>query len=246
MSGTGQRVVVTGGAGGIGAAVVARFVAAGARVMVCDVDASRAAALAESLGQPDQVGACELNATGVESVRNMVSTVAEAWGGADVLVNCVGIMGERPAPVSLIDDADWGRIIDTNLTGPFYCMKYCYDLLKVSHSPVIVNIASRMGLKASPTMPAYVASKHGLIGLTKAAALDLAPEGFRVNAVCPGPIATLMLESSPGLAAKISTSVPMERIGTPEEVAEAVFWLAAPESAFVTGTALSIDGGLSA
>jgi NAD(P)-dependent dehydrogenase (short-subunit alcohol dehydrogenase family) len=144
-------------------------------------------------------------------------------------------------------EEDWDRVIRVNLTGVWLCMKYEIAQMLKQGGGAIVNTASGAGLVAVPRMPAYVASKHGVVGLTRTAALEYAKAGIRVNAVCPGAIQTPMVERvtsrRPGMVERMAVAMPIGRMGKPEEIAEAVVWLCSDAASFVTGHAMSVDGG---
>lgn len=244
---TGKVALVTGAGAGIGRAVALAFSQAGARVMVTDVNGNAAQetlSLIEAAGGIAAYLLCDVSRT--TDIKNMVIAVIEKFGRLDYVCNNAGI--HNPIPESLInaDEQVWDRIIAVNLKGVFICMKYEVQHMVTQGSGVIVNIASLSGLLAESGCYAYVAAKHGIMGLTKTAAFDYAKAGIRINAICPGPIDT------PGLAEagiefrqKLNEWTPVGRIGTPEEVAAAVIWLCSDSAAFITGTGIVMDGGIS-
>lgn len=244
---TGKVALVTGGASGVGAATVLAFADRGADVIVADVDGGgggRVAARAREHSVRAEFVQCSVAAEA--SVRQLLEVVRERFGRLDFAVNNAGVE-QRRAGVTECTEDNWDRTIDTNLKGVWLSMKYEIPLFGPDGG-AIVNMSSMVGLVGVPGAPAYVASKHGIIGLTKSAALEVAGSGVRVNAVCPGNIRTPMVERvlarEPAKETEYTTNTPLGRIGTPEEVASAVLWLCAPEAGFVTGHALSVDGGV--
>jgi NAD(P)-dependent dehydrogenase (short-subunit alcohol dehydrogenase family) len=180
------------------------------------------------------------------AVEMLINTTIATYGRLDYAFNNAGI-NEEHGPLTECTEAQWDRIISINLKGIWLCMKYeIPQMLKIGGG-AIVNTASVVGLTGGRGFPAYVASKHGIIGLTKATALDYGPQGIRVNAVCPGTIYTPMYErrvgNDPETTARIISEIPLRRLGQPEDVAEAVVWLCSDGASFVTGHALVVDGG---
>ena len=182
-------------------------------------------------------------------VQAAVERVIETYGRLDCAHNNAGIAGRFTGTADYPEE-DWDRIISVNLKGVWLCMKYEIPCMLEKGGGAIVNTASVAGLRGTRGLAAYVASKHGVVGLTKSAALEYAPAGLRINAVCPGWIRTPMVEGAfgthPDLEAQISLSEPIGRIGTPEEVAAAVVWLCSDAASFVTGHAMAVDGGIMA
>lgn len=242
---------ITGGASGIGRATAVEFARAGARVAVADVDEQGGL---ETVGLIESDGGeavfVELDVTSAEAADAAVQQTVEQLGGLDYACNCAGIQGPLAATVEY-GEQDWRSVIDVNLTGVWLCMKYELRHMLAGNGGAIVNIASNFGLVGSESMPAYCASKHGVIGLTKAAALDCGPKGVRVNALCVGatetPMVTKVVDADPvrgpELIAQIVDALPLGRIGQPEEAAAAAVWLCSDGARFVTGAALSADGG---
>jgi len=244
---TGKVALVTGAGAGIGRAVALAFAQAGARVMVSDIDEDAVrgtVSLLEAAGGAAAYTLCDVSKTG--DVREMIEAVVKQFGRLDYACNNAGI--HNPAPETLVeaDEQVWDRIIAINLKGVFLCMKHEVRQMIAQKSGVIVNIASLSGIVAEPGCYAYVAAKHGIMGLTKTAAFDHAKSGIRVNAVCPGPIDTPGLaEAGEEFKQRLRETTPVGRIGRPEEVAAAVLWLCSDVAGFVTGTGIVMDGGIS-
>lgn len=245
----GQVVLITGAAGGIGRAAVRAFARAGARVVAVDLDeagAQQAAELARAEGAESL--AVQADVASSASVQAMVAAAVARFGRLDAAFNNAGVELEG-VPTHEADEALFDRTIGINLKGVFLCMKYqLRQMLAQGGGGVIVNTASVAGLVGAATMPAYAASKHGVVGLTKSAALEYAKKGIRVNAVCPGVIRTAMTERAvaqrPEREAFINNLHPMGRIGEPEEIAATALWLCSPAASFITGQALAVDGGM--
>ncbi len=239
-------VLVTGAASGIGRAIALAFASAGAEVAVADRKAEEGRAVAAQIeASGGRALAIPVDVTDVASVAEMVKTVAHTFGKLEVAVNNAGILG-IPAPFHDTDDELFDRVVNVNLRGVFLCMKYEIRYMLKQGGGRIVNVASLAGLVGFSGFAPYAASKHGVLGLTKTAALEYAKSNIRVNAVCPSIIETPMItgEHIPAeLVAKYLKAHPMRRAGKPEEVARAVLWLASDEASFVNGTALTVDGG---
>lgn len=249
MSGSldGRVALVTGGSAGIGRAAAVAFAKAGARVVVADTNADAAEGTMHLLrafgGESLFVRTDVSQPTQVEA---LIAAVVEKLGRLDAAFNNAGIEGKR-ARTADSTDAEWDRVIGVNLTGVYLCMKHELRAMVRAGRGAIVNNASVAGQAGLSGHPAYVASKHGIIGLTRAAALEYAKAGIRVNAVCPGLIRTEMIDRLTGgipeaLAGLLATE-PVGRMGAPEEVAAAVVWLCSDEASFVTGHAMAVDGG---
>jgi len=243
----GKTALVTGAASGIGAASAIAFAEAGARVAVCDRDlegAERTAKLiAEAGGEACAVG---VDVTDSEEVAAMVSRVVDVFGRLDCAHNNAGITGAS-ALTADYDPSEWNRVLAVNLTGVFHCLRHELAAMLAGGGGSIVNTASFSGLVAVPRIPAYVASKHGVVGLTKAAAVEYGRRGIRVNAVCPGSTRTPMVEDFAAGDQRVEDAMaaasPMRRLAEPEEIARAVIWLCSDEASFVNGHALAVDGG---
>jgi NAD(P)-dependent dehydrogenase (short-subunit alcohol dehydrogenase family) len=220
-------------------------------VAVADLDAKAAGATVDLVGSAGGSGmAIGADVTDGFAVEAMVRATAERFGRLDCAVNNAGVLGRTLVPVEDYPEADWDRVLNANLKGAWLCMKHEIPALRASGRGSIVNMASVAGLVGTRAGAAYIASKHGVIGLTKAAALECAVHGTRVNAVCPAVIDTPMgadlLGTHPERIARITGLHPLGRLGTPEDVAEAVVWLCSDAAAFVTGHALTVDGGYTA
>jgi NAD(P)-dependent dehydrogenase (short-subunit alcohol dehydrogenase family) len=238
--------LVTGGAAGIGRDVALALGEAGAAVVVADIDGDGAEATATRI-ERETSGIATPVRTDVadeDSVAALVETTVETYGGLDVAVNNAGITGEQ-AYVGEYDSAEFERVLDVNLSGVFYCLKH--ELAAMDEGS-IVNVASVLGQVGFERAAPYVAAKHGVVGLTRTAAMEYADRGVRVNAVAPGFTDTGMLDDA-GVTASEQTEAsvrglhPMGRFGESEEIADAICWLCSAEASYVTGTVLPVDGG---
>lgn len=245
---SGKRVIVTGAASGIGRATALAFAAEGARVLVADQNGSGAEAVAATIRSTGGTAvACQADISRYADCEAMVARAVEAFGGLDVAFNNAGIPGSMVKAVHEYDLDEWNRMIAVNLTGAFHCLKAEVPALLASGGGAIINTASVASLVAAPHMASYVSAKHGVLGLTKAAALDLIGRGIRVNAVCPGAVRTAMLEPAlliPEIKAKLESDHPIGRAAEPEEVAKVVLFLASDDSSFIVGHGLAVDGGV--
>ncbi|HEX3795542.1 MAG TPA: SDR family NAD(P)-dependent oxidoreductase [Acidimicrobiales bacterium] len=241
----GANVVVTGAGSGIGEATAVHLAAEGARVVVADVaepDGHRVTERIVAAGGTAHFVPCDVSIEG--SVEELIARSVELTGGLDLAVNNAGI-GDHPGDLHEMDVGTWDQVMAVDLRGTFLCLRAEIGVMLRAGKGSIVNMASNAGVKNAPGMAAYTAAKHGIVGLTKNAALQYARRGIRVNAVCPGTIGTPAIRSfPPELQGEWGAMIPMGRIGTPEEVAEAVSFLLSDRSAFITGIALLADGGL--
>lgn len=244
----GKVALVTGAGSGIGREVALRFARGGAKVAVSDIDAAAGAetvAMIESEGGSAIFAHC--NVADPSQVEAAVAAAVSAFGGLNIVVNNAGIGGEA----NLTGDYSlegWNKVIDINLNGVFYGMRYGLPAILASGGGSIVNVSSILGLVGWGTAPAYVAAKHAVSGLTKAAAVEYAQQGIRVNSVHPGFIATPLLTNAgitegSDLEAFIAGKHAMNRLGKAEEVANVICWLASDEASFVTGAQYAVDGG---
>lgn len=243
----GKVALVTGGGSGIGRATAVAFAHAGARVVVADVDrAGGEETVRRIIGAGGAARFVQTDVTQAAQVEALVHQTIGAYQRLDYACNNAGIAG-LDAGLADHPEAAWDHILAVNLKGVWLCMKYEIPAMLRQGGGTIVNIASVAGLVGGSGTAAYTASKYGVIGLTKAAALEWAPRGIRVNAVCPGFIRTPMLErflgADPAMEGPLTALEPMGRMGTPEEVAQAVVWLCSDAASFVTGVPLPVDGG---
>jgi len=236
-------VMITGGASGIGAASAEAFAAAGARVLIADSNTQAGVELASRLPEACHV---DCDVTMETAVAAAVEVALARWGHLDCAVNSAGTVGQF-ASLDTLGLDEWRRVIDINLTGLYLCLKYQLAAMKPRGSGAIVNISSGAGLIATPGLGAYCASKHGVLGLTKTAAMEFVKAGIRVNAVLPGATRTPMLETSmqadPALERMIVDSIPSGRMGEPAEIAEAILWLCSARASYVNGHSMLVDGG---
>ncbi|BCW40317.1 short-chain dehydrogenase [Arthrobacter sp. StoSoilB3] len=248
MNFTDQTVIVTGAGSGIGRAAALRFAELGANIVIADKNEAAAREVADEAGA--KALAVTVDVSDSASVRSMIKTVVDNFGGIDVLCNNAGF--GFPGNVLDIDEDNWDRLMSVNLKGVYLCSKYAIPELAKTGDGRIVNTSSYTANVGIRDRAAYVASKGGVSALTRAMALDHVDQGIRVNAVAPGtinsPYFDKMIAESPEpqeLVDSLNGRSPMHRMGRPEEVAEAIVWLAAKESSFATGSVLTVDGGTS-
>ena len=240
----GKVAFISGGASGLGRAAAVQLAAAGANVMVADVQHDASRDLARELGEQVAIRACDVRDD--HQIEQAVAMTIEHFGKLDIAINAAGIGGPEVRTAEY-DHDEWERVIDVNLNGVWRCMRHQIPAMLATGGGVIVNIASVAGLIGFPRHPAYAASKHGVVGLTKTAALEYGKKGIRINALCPGFTLTPMVQHmiDAGLPAEtLAARVPLGRIGTAEEVAATILYLCSSASAFMSGHALAIDGGL--
>ena len=245
----GRVVLITGAAHGIGLATARAAVGAGAAgVVLADLDGDAAAVAATDLASnATRTLGLAVDVADGAAVATMVERTVAEFGRLDAAFNNAGIESD-PAPTADCTEENFARTIAVNLTGVFLCMKHEIPVMLGQGGGSIVNNSSVAGLVGFPGLPSYVASKHGVVGLTRAAALEYATAGIRANAVCPGVIATDMItrftHDDPAQLATLSAQEPIGRLGEPREVADAVLWLWSDQSSFVTGQAIAVDGGM--
>jgi 3alpha(or 20beta)-hydroxysteroid dehydrogenase len=251
----GKVIVITGAAGGIGRATSVRFAREGAAVALVDLGGT---ALSDAASEVKAAGAqalvVEADVARSADAERYAAAATRELGGIDFLFNNAGILG-RPAALVEYPEDEFDRVIATNLKGEWLGMKTVVPYLRRRGGGSIVNMASRQGLQAAPNQIAYGASKHGVIGLTRTAAVELALDGIRVNAICPAPVDTEMMHATernrnpenPAAAAEVAKQrIPLHRYAQPEEIAALVAFLCSDEAAFITGSIYTIDGGMTA
>ena len=250
---SGKIAIVTGGGTGIGEAVARRFVGCGARVCVTGRRREPLEGVARSL-PPGTVKTCAGDVSEEKDVERMVEAALSFGGGLQVLVNNAAL-DQDPAGVVDLDPAEWRRMLEVNLTGPFLMMKACIPHMIRSGGGSVVNVSSLAGLRSNSEMPAYCATKGGLVSLTQQAALDYGPRNVRCNVICPGATRTAMFtENMAAFARQLGTGVedvfarfqkdvPLNRVAFPEEMAGICAFLASDDASFLTGAAIPVDGG---
>lgn len=248
----GKVALITGGGVGIGLAIAERFVAEGAKICITGRRQEVLAGVARSL--PDgMVATCSGDVMVYEDTKRMVDAAVAFGGKLDILVNNAGV--DKGDVIVDLDPAVWHEVLETNLTGPFYLMKFALPHMIAAGGGSIINMASLAGVRCIPNMAAYCSAKAGLIMLTQQAALDYGPHGIRCNAVLPGPVRTKMLETSmipmaeamgvdvDGVFDKLTSFLPLRRAATTAEVAGICAFLASDDAAFISATAILVDGG---
>ncbi|MFN8346912.1 MAG: SDR family oxidoreductase [Spirosomataceae bacterium] len=242
---------VTGAGSGIGRATALSFGREGGKVVVTDVnEAAAQTVVAELLAAGTEAIAIKVDISKRTDVEQAVKTTVETFGRLDCAVNSAGIAGTVSLPTHEYPETDWLEMITINLTGTWYCMKAQLTQMLAQGGGTIVNVASAAGLVGQPTNVPYAASKHGVVGITKTAAIEYATQHIRVNAVCPTAIETPMimegrrqLAHNPEALEQAKNLQRMKRIGQPQEVADVALWLCSDESTFITGHAMAVDGG---
>lgn len=236
--------VITGGAQGIGKATVTKFLAEGATVVVWDVDEEKGNKfVAEALSQGYNAKFMKVNVAKIEEVESSVAQIILEFGKIDILVNNAGIL--RDATIMKMTAEQWQQVIDVNLTGVFNCTKAVAPKMIENQSGRIINATSVVGIYGNFGQTNYVATKSGVIGMTKVWARELGRKGINVNAIAPGFIATEMVASMPEKVVNMmKEKTPLGRLGTPEDIANAYCFLASDEASYINGTVLSVDGGV--
>ena len=245
-SATPRVALVTGAARGIGLATARRFLAEGWRVALLDIEGELLNGAVAGIADPGNTLALTCDVSDAAGVAAAIDAIGKRFGRLDALVNNAGIAVFTP--IMETSDADWSRVMEVNLTGPFLCTKAAVPVIREQGGGAIVNITSISGLRASTLRSAYGTSKAGLAHLTKQLAVELAAVGIRVNAVAPGPVETAMARAvhSPEIRADYHDAIPLNRYGLEEELAEAIFFLCSGRASYITGQILAVDGGFDA
>ena len=254
----GKVVQITGAASGFGALAARRFAAEGARLALSDIDGAGLAERTEALrADGAEVFSAPLDVADETAVADHLAALTRRFGGLDVAINNAGL-GHPLAPLHKLDTATFDRVMAVNARGVFLGMKYQLPAMLAAGRGAILNVASAAGLVGAGSLSAYAASKHAVVGLTRAAADEVARRGIRVNALCPSFAATPLFDEMADQIAtrhgatrdaaygRISARVPMGRVARPEEVVQAMLWICAEDNSFMTGQAIAIDGGLTA
>lgn len=240
----GKVAIITGGASGIGKATAQKFLEEGAQVAIWDIDAKRGADLLTSWSQyGDSLRFYQVNTTDLSAVEKAAAAVYHDFGGIHILINNAGIT--RDATLKKMSAEQWDQVIAVNLSGVFNCTKAVYPFLETCGWGRVISAASVVGLYGNFGQTNYVATKAAVIGMTKVWAREFGRRGITANAVAPGFIHTEMMDAIPeNVLAGMREKTPMQRLGTPEEVANVYVFLASEEAAFVNGATISVDGGL--
>ena len=231
--------IITGGAAGIGAATAVKFAQEGAKVIIWDLNEVKGMELAQQI---DAVFA-KVNTSNYQEIEAAAKSVYDRFGRIDILINNAGIT--RDSSLKKMTPEQWQQVIDVNLSGVFYCTKIISEYMLLNNYGRIINASSVVGLYGNFGQTNYVATKAGLIGMTKTLARELGRKGITVNAIAPGFIATEMVSAMPeNVIETMKAKVPVGRLGMPEEIAAAYAFLASDEAAYINGTTLSVDGGM--
>lgn len=240
----GQVALVTGGAVGIGLACAARFLQEGARVVIVDRDAETGAAALAELGAGDAVRFVHCDVARSSEVDDLFVEVQREWGSVDILVTCAGGFHEAP-PLEAVEPDAWSAVVENNLTTTYLCCRAAVRPMRAAGYGRIVNVASMAAQTALPNVAhAYTASKSGVVGLTRQLALEVAPDGVTVNAVAPGVVLSPRVQRLHAERLDVlTTATPVGRLGTPEDIADAIWYLASPGASYITGVTLDVNGG---
>ncbi len=241
----GKTAIITGGASGFGAGIASKFVSEGCRVMVADVNAEAAEEMAATLG--NAAIACTADVSSATDVQVMVDKAQGAWDQIDILVNNAGVT-HLPTPLEEVSEEDFDRVMAVNMKSVYLISRLVVPLMKAKRAGVILNIASTAGVSPRPRLNWYNASKGWLITATRTMAVELAPDGIRVNALNPVAGETPLLKSfmgedTPEMRAKFLATIPLGRFSTPEDMGNAACYLCSDEASMITGVAMEIDGG---
>lgn len=242
---SGKTAIVTGAASGFGAGIARRFAAEGARVLVADLDGAGAEAMAAEIG--DAALPCRVDVSEGASVAAMAEAAQAAFGGLDILVNNAGVT-HLPAPMEEVSEADFDRVFAVNCKSVYLTARALVPAMKAQGAGAILNIASTAGVSPRPRLNWYNASKGWMITATKAMAIELAPQGIRVNALNPVAGETPLLKSfmgedTPEMRARFLATIPLGRFSTPEDMGAAAVFLCSDEASMITGVAMEVDGG---
>lgn len=244
----GKTFIVTGAGSGIGAATTRRLLDDGANVVAVDLNAEAAQKAADAAGAGSRVLVAACDVSDETAVDALVAKAVQQFGGLDGVANCAGVRGV--GSVTDTEHKTWDLNMNVNLEGTFNtCQAFCRYARDAGRKGAIVNISSQAGMEGLPNRLAYVTSKHGVVGLTRAVAMDMGPHGVRVNAIAPGMIRTPMTEgmlADPGNAERIRRAHPIGREGQPEEIAAVISFLLSDDASFVTGILMPVDGGITA
>jgi len=239
--------LVTGAGAGIGRAIAETFAREGAHVVVADRDGDAAREVADAIIKSNGSALAEtVDVTDTGQVKALMGRLAEKFGRLNVLVNNAGV-GER-SDFRHLDDAAWDKVWKTNVDGTVRCAREAFDLLKASGNASIINLSSVMATKHTRQMSVYSATKGAVSALSRSLAVEYAPYGIRVNALCPGYVETALIGrymQKPMIAKALLTQTPLRRFGTPQDIANAALFLASDEAAYITGAGLHVDGGMS-
>lgn len=243
--------LVTGGGSGIGRATALQLAQGGATVLVTDINADNGTETANMILEAGgQAHFMPVDVSQPDDVRAMVQTALDRFGGLHIAINNAGVSGPFDKNLPDVSEDDYDLIMNVNVKGVWLGMKYEIPAMVQSGGGVIVNVASVAGLVAAPRGSVYAASKHAVIGLTRSAAVEMARKDIRINAVCPSfiqtPMVTDITSVSDYMAKATVAASPMKRLGQPQEVAETIVWLCSDAASFINGTALAVDGGLTA